>query len=482
MNSRSAFAFVVLTIITLLAPRASALIEVSEGNAPVENHYGWPAGTLEVVNLDNRLGYWVGPPFGGGEYHFEFRGDTDALQRTLELAAKIESPREPVSVIVHEGPAASMFLSEGKQPDAKKARYDWTFTVWDPKSYERLYNDPKQFISADDPAGNFRRPMPPPRIDVYVGGAPAGQGVDWSRVKVPDGLKVRDERASTNGYPPSAGSVVRGRVTDLAGGKPIAGARVTVEKSGGSEDKPRDVPTAVSGADGRFELKNVPAGTFRITASADGYAARILAYEKFGGDTLKEYADATLARAETLAGAVLGPSDKPLPGVRVIAADIVAADGAGYALAGKPELTTDPQGRFTLAGLPAGSCRMITFDKTHHRVDPLKRENVPATDVVIRMADTGNVRGKLSRDGGAPTDGPYMASITPEGGNKIGSWGGSTTVEADGTFKFENVPPGKYTVTARPNPGPVLKGKDPNARDVVVKAGETLDVEIKLKR
>src|SRR4051812_48319378 len=206
---RSTASLLALLACVLTAPRAVAMIDVIEGNAPVEDHNGWPAGTLDVANLDNRLGYWVGPPFGGGEHHFEYKGDTDAFQRTLELFAKIES-REPVRLVVHEGPAESVFLTDGKKPDPKKARYDWSFTVWNPKSYAQLYNNPKLFIMADDPGGNFGRPLAPPRIDVYVGGAPEGQGVDWSRVKVPDHVKVSDERASANGYPAAVKSVVRG--------------------------------------------------------------------------------------------------------------------------------------------------------------------------------------------------------------------------------------------------------------------------------
>jgi CubicO group peptidase (beta-lactamase class C family) len=48
--------------------------------------------------------------------------------------------------------------------------------------------------------------VPGPRIDVYVGGAPAGEGVDWSRLTVPGNVKVTDERASSNGYAADAGS------------------------------------------------------------------------------------------------------------------------------------------------------------------------------------------------------------------------------------------------------------------------------------
>jgi hypothetical protein len=131
--------------------------------------------------------------------------------------------------------------------------------------------------------------------------------------------------------------------------------------------------------------------------------------------------------------------------------------------------------------LPAGSCRLVAWLKDYHQVGPLKRTDVPSGDIAIKMTQTGNVHGKVTQAGGAPTDGPYLAEIKPEGGEKIGSWGGSTTVKADGTFEFDGVPPGRYVVTARQNPGPVVKGKDPNAKTVDVTPGKTLDVEISVK-
>jgi hypothetical protein len=114
-------------------------------------------------------------------------------------------------------------------------------------------------------------------------------------------------------------------------------------------------------------------------------------------------------------------------------------------------------------------------------VEPLKLHPVPADNIVIRLGATGTVRGRIIQAGGAPTDGPYAASITPEGGDKIGSWGGGCEVKADGSFTFENVPPGRYMVTVHPNAGPAVNGKDPNERSVEVKPGATTEVEIAVK-
>ena len=49
----------------LLPSAAFALIMTGTGNEPVSDA-GWPAGALAVANLKSRVGWWEGPPFGGG--------------------------------------------------------------------------------------------------------------------------------------------------------------------------------------------------------------------------------------------------------------------------------------------------------------------------------------------------------------------------------------------------------------------------------
>jgi hypothetical protein len=456
---------------------ANALITGAKGNQPVENH-GWPEGCVEVANLETRLGWWEGPPFGGGEYHFEYRGDVNSFQRALDLLAKVEAKER--LLVVHDGSVESFWLKDEKDPKVD-ARYDWSFTVWNPKSYDQLYNNPTSTFSARDPRGHFRQPLPPPQIDVYIGGAPAGAGVDWSRVMVPAGLTVRDERASAHGYPPDAGSVLRGRVTEPATSKPVGGAKVVVMKYTGKGQEYEEVASTAAGDDGKFELLHVPTGSFRIHAAANGYATRLLGHDTFRGDTLKQYPSALLAPAKALSGMVTLGDGKPVAGLTVRVDSLISSDGKGYIPLDHPQAVTDAKGRFTFGGLPAGSCQLFVHGTGYTQQAVLERHDIPADDVTIRMSASGNVRGKVTRNGDVPIDASYIANLTPEGGDKVGSWSGSMQIKADGTFEFTDVPPGKYTVTARPNPGRVLKGKDPNEKAIVVESGKTIEVEIDFK-
>ncbi|HEX8913799.1 MAG TPA: hypothetical protein VF796_15735, partial [Humisphaera sp.] len=197
-------------VVLLAATAAHALIAVGRGNDPVPDR-NWPAGSVAVANLKTRFGWWEGPPFGGGQTQFVYRGDTAAFQAALDAFAAVRAPR--LELVVHEGPTHSPFFADGDpaKPEAKAAsRVDWSFTVWDPRSFHQLYNNPTSVFSARDPSGAFRGDVDPPRLDVYVGGAPAGQGVEWAKVRVPANLAVTDERASANGYAVASGSVVKG--------------------------------------------------------------------------------------------------------------------------------------------------------------------------------------------------------------------------------------------------------------------------------
>lgn len=92
-------------------------------------------------------------------------------------------------------------------------------------------------------------------------------------------------------------------------------------------------------------------------------------------------------------------------------------------------------------------------------------------DVTIRMASTGTIRGKVTKPDGSPAA-DAQVSVNPEG-NPVGKWGGGTNVKPDGTFQFDNVPPGKYTISVSPHLARV--GKDPEAREIEVKPGETAE-------
>jgi 5-hydroxyisourate hydrolase-like protein (transthyretin family) len=412
------------------------------GNQPVPDA-GWPAGALAMANFESRIGWWEGPPFGGGESHFLFCGNMEGFKDALAVFAAIRAPA--LDLVIHDEPYEDSFLKE---------KVDWAFTVWVPSSWHRLYNDPKTTFNAADP--NFRRPVDPPRLNVYVGGE---GGVDWAKVKVPTEVNVRDERASAVPVSLVGGAVLRADIYDMATGKPVAGAHVTISRNAddgqGRQTIYETIAEAVSDTNGHAEITKIPAGTCRVTAGSDGYATRVLGYERFGDRTFRRYT-VELAKSAAVSGRAADTDGKPFKGVKVYASSVMAIDVRGYSGNGELTTETDADGRFELKDLPVGYVQLGARAEGYHFSDLFTIHEVPATNVVLRLGGAGVLQVRVTDKEGnalAQYEGhAILVEVEPKGGSKIGSWGGSATVKDDGTFEFNNVPPGEYRITSRPNP------------------------------
>ncbi|MGB2822066.1 MAG: carboxypeptidase-like regulatory domain-containing protein, partial [Phycisphaerae bacterium] len=392
------------------------------------------------------------------------RGDTDTFNKALEVFAKVRAPS--LELIVSDGPAESRILRDDRVPKSN-GRYDWDFVIWDVRSYYRLYGNPTStFLSR---APDFRRPLPPPRINVFIGG---GGAVEWDKVQVPDGIVVIDRRGSAAGIKAGQGAVIAGNVFDMATSKPLADAKITVEQARGNREY-ETVATGQSDAQGRFKIVKVPAGTYRVSVSAEGYASLVVAYKRLVAGGYLPFDDVELAPQATVSGSVMDDAGKPIAGADVRLVDTMGMNGQGYHLVEPARVTTDAEGRFHFAGVPTGFGRVVCFAKGHH--SPIQElRPVPGKDLTIRMSDTGTIKGKVI--GGRPKGGNIHVSVAPEGGDRIGTWGGSMRVKPDGTFQFDNVPPGTYVISRRPQiPG---IAPDPKARKIKVVAGQTVMVEL----
>jgi hypothetical protein len=293
-------------------------------------------------------------------------------------------------------------------------------------------------------------------------------------VKVPAGVSVTDERADANGF--AGGSAIVGDVFDMVTSKPVAGAKISLAKQK-AENKWEEVASGRANADGHFELTATPKGGFGVLASADGYGPRMLGYVELRGNTFKRIT-AQLAPAATLAGTALDTDGKPLAGVTVRADSVTSVDGRGYILPQRRQTKTDDKGKFELTGLPRGHAQLFAYADHYAELDGLKLQTVPDEGLTIRLTATGDVKGRVLDKAGKPAPGGIV-DINPPGNLRIGQWGGSSNTAPDGSFHFENVPPGEYVVSAMAtNPGPALQGKDPNSKTITVKAGETVEVDV----
>ena len=88
-----------------------------------------PKGAAEIFNHKGRIAWWVGPPFGGGEWHSECKGDAAQLNDVLKLFAKIEGPKK--RLVVLDGLGYSFWLDpNGTKRGDRNTKIDWSFSVW----------------------------------------------------------------------------------------------------------------------------------------------------------------------------------------------------------------------------------------------------------------------------------------------------------------------------------------------------------------
>lgn len=462
----------------VLAPQpASALIEVGKGNEPVGDP-GWPAGALEVANLKCRVGWWVGPPLGGGMHVFLYRVDATAqLNEALKLFAAIQTTK--LVVVLHDGPHESFALRDHDTPKEPRgdrrlgglrraqpqpdARVDFKFTVWNPASWHRLYNSPRGVFFSDRP--QFHQPVDPPTLDIYVGGG----NVRGDELQLPDAVEVRDERRASSPVDLSDGGVIRGRVFDMATGKPIAGAALAavehVAGEGGYSLK--ELGQAVTGDDGRYEMHRLKRDPGEIHIVADGYAPRAVALDRQDLPIYRSL-DVELMAEGSVAGRILDADGQPMPDVTVGLTSVLAIDGRGYRSPTRLETMTDAEGRFQLKGLPHGYAQ-LSYRKAGYYASPLgELLPVPGEPIEVAMQRTGKIRGKVAAAGGQM---PAHVSLDQEGKRPgtwggVGTWGGGMQVDAEGRFEFDGAPPGKYRVQ--------FQGK---TKVVTLAGGQTVEVD-----
>ena len=127
-GTRLATAILTAAIAAIPFQAAMALILGGEGNKPIADP-GWPKGAAVLFNHPARVAWWEGPPFGGGQWHAECRGDARAFGAVLADFARLDVRTK--RVIVHDGVGQSFWLNMNREPAKEAAaRIDWIFMVW----------------------------------------------------------------------------------------------------------------------------------------------------------------------------------------------------------------------------------------------------------------------------------------------------------------------------------------------------------------
>lgn len=454
--------------LSLMASPAHALIQGGEGNKPVTDP-GWPKGAADIFNHASRIAYWVGPPFGGGQWHAEYRGDAETLNAILAGFAKLDVKNK--RVVVHDGIGKSFWLNPNDEPDKKAmAEMDFRFMVWESKRWEALRNLPPD-LNPISP----REKAPPAQIDVYAGG-----GVRWADVKVPEGIELIDRRLEAHGYSLNDGVVMEGNVTDADTARPLACAvrleAIEPQQKGGYAYTL--IKEASTDKEGHWSIKNVPAGWYRAVAVADGYVPRILAHARFDGQPGWNEYHGQLVKGAAVTGQVDDEKGRPLADVTVQLGDITLASGERYPLANNFETKTDAKGRFRFDAVPPGKARVWVRKAGYVRPGLGLSIEPPAKDLSLTMQPAAQATVTVDFGDRKP-EGEYIVSMEPEGGSAPGKWSGSSRIDDKSQATFRDVPAGRYIFFGRPNPGADAEQTDPITLDL--QGGKSHEVRIKAK-
>jgi hypothetical protein len=280
---------------------------------------------------------------------------------------------------------------------------------------------------------------------------------------------------------PAGTSAIRGRVTSDTGA-PVRRAQVRASFSG--RPGGRTVSTDV---DGRFELRDLPAGQWALSASKAGFVTQrygqrrpletVLPIQLAEGQRL-EGANFTLARGGAISGRLQDDFGDPVANVRVQVQRSQMVDGQRRMMNMGVSDETDDTGAFRLYGLAPGDYYVSATPRTNPiessgdragyaptyypgtgSAAEAQRLSIGAGEEVaigfallpVRMVRISGV--VVSAGGGAPGNGATRGGLVMLTNSGDAGEGVMTStagpIQADGSFSIANVPPGSYVLNVR---------------------------------
>ena len=225
-------------------------------------------------------------------------------------------------------------------------------------------------------------------------------------------------------------------------------------------------------------VKNSPAGWHRVVIEADGYVPRVVGHVTVNDQPRWHGYDGGLARPATVTGRITDDAGQPLADVTVSIHDLTTESGGGYESALADSFKTGKDGRFRAEQLPVGKATIWLHKPGYVRPGLGPPITLPAADVELSMVKSARVEVTVDFTGKERPEG-YIVNIEREGGGGVGKYGGSGNINAQNQITFDNVPPARYTLYGRPNPGSDAQQTDSVTIDL--KGGETAKVMLKAK-
>jgi protocatechuate 3,4-dioxygenase beta subunit/5-hydroxyisourate hydrolase-like protein (transthyretin family) len=283
--------------------------------------------------------------------------------------------------------------------------------------------------AATDAEGRFRVTLDKPGVSVALRITP--EGLPSARFAGP--FDSSEENDLSDIQVPGV-EKVSGQVVEETG-KPVPGAKVLVASTGPIFDgDARFVAETRTGADGSFAALDAPEGARVFIVRAPGFVP--VNRVQLDSKTVEKI---SLQRGGTIAGTIVDAEGKPAAGLVVTAEDVAAL--------------SDAQGKFRLAGVPAGSHRVQALGKEDFaaRKDGVRvrkgEETTAALALKRGLAISGTVIEEATR---RPVPGARISAYPSTGFGNFGRRRAERVVRADsrGRFRLPGLAPSRYAVEA----------------------------------
>ena len=291
----------------------------------------------------------------------------------------------------------------------------------------------------------------------------------------------RDQRTVA---PPGA-AVISGRIVDAQSGRPIGLATLTASAPElGSENR-----TISTNSEGRYELRNLPAGRYSLSVSRTGYLTLRYGQRRplEQGSVLQlldrqiaDNVDFALPRMSVISGRITDEEGEPVAGALVSAMQVLFFDGGRrpvFAGVGAGN-STDEAGQFRIGGLvpgdyfvladlretwpgtEAGVERLFGYSTTYfpgttsagaRRVTVGLGAEAAHTDFSLMPGRSANVSGMVVDSLGRPVANGMVSLAQSVGGQEGGRFsrgGDGGPIGDEGRFTIRDVMPGEYTLRA----------------------------------
>lgn len=296
----------------------------------------------------------------------------------------------------------------------------------------------------------------------------------------PGGLPARDNAARKTGT-----ARLRGRVVAADTGEPLRRATVRA-----MAPDIRESVSTLTDANGLYELKELPAGRYTVTATKGAYASMSYGQTRanepgrpieLGDNQSVERIDLRLPRGGVIAGTIVDEFGDPVPDAMVVAYRTQFIQGRRRLVPAGRQATADDIGGYRIFGLPPGSYYLSASLRTlqgplqersdarsgyaptyypgtaelgsAQRVTVRAGQTLSAINLALTPTQTATVSGTVTTANGERPASGFVAAI-PRGAASVMLVFMPSLIQPDGRFSVANLAPGEYTLMAQLGPAP----------------------------